>query len=97
VISLILPYWERQSATDAALSQMAFHYRKLDLEVIIVDDGSPKPFSAGCAMPFTVKVLRLPEKSIPLNPCGSGGIQRGLHRAIEPGDHPQKADFGGHA
>ena len=40
MISLILPYFERQSATDDSLRLMAMHYHDLDLEIIIVDDGS---------------------------------------------------------
>lgn len=44
------------------------HYRDLDLEIIIVDDGSREPFSAP-PYPLNIRVVTLPKKSGPLNPC----------------------------
>lgn len=69
MISLILPYWKRQRAADDALELMAASYPALDLEVIIVDDGSPIPYMAPDGMPWPVRVVRLPHKAGPLNPC----------------------------
>lgn len=69
MLSLVMPYWQRRAATDASLAAMAAHYRDLDMEVVIVDDGSPEPYHAPMGLPWPVRVLRLPEKSGPLNPC----------------------------
>lgn len=69
MISLILPYWQRQAATDAALARMAALYFDIDLEVIVVDDGSPVPYIRREGYPFAVRSVRLPVKSGPLNPC----------------------------
>lgn len=65
MISLILPYWDRQEAADKALRLLAETYRWLDIEVVVVDDGS------GFVTPLVdlnLKVIRLPEKSIPMCP-----------------------------
>jgi len=64
VISLILPYWDRQEAADKALRLLAKHYQGLDLEVIVVDDGNKVPFVCP-DVPLHVRVIRLPEKSEP--------------------------------
>lgn len=69
MLSLVMPYWRRRAATDAALAAMAAHYRDLDMEIVIVDDGSPEPYHAPAGLPWPVKVVRLPEKAGPLNPC----------------------------
>lgn len=69
MLSIILPYFQRQAATDESLRLMVAHYFDMDLEIIIVDDGSPVPFQASASMPLNIKVIRLPEKSNPLNPC----------------------------
>jgi GT2 family glycosyltransferase len=68
MISLILPYWDRQAAADRALATLAAAYRGMDgLEVIVVDDGTPRPF----IVPPTglrVRVLRLEKKDYPRSP-----------------------------
>lgn len=69
MISLILPYWQRQGATDRSLELMARHYRELHMEVIVVDDGSPTPYAPPSGTPFPVRVIRLPAKTRPLDPC----------------------------
>ena len=48
MISLILPYWMRQEAADVALASIDRLYAGLDLEVIVVDDGSVIPFVSPC-------------------------------------------------
>jgi hypothetical protein len=48
---------------------MAELYPSLDMEVIVVDDGSSEPYCAPEGMPWRVNVIRLPAKSYPLNPC----------------------------
>lgn len=67
-ISLILPYWDRQQATVRALDCLATHYAEMDLEVIVVDDGSPAPFQPP-SLPLRLRVIRLPGKVVPRNPC----------------------------
>lgn len=79
MISLILPYWNRQRAASYALTMLAVQYEGLDLEVIVVDDGSPEPFVAPEQLPFAVKVIRLEVKDVPLNPCVP--INRGVDAA----------------
>jgi hypothetical protein len=69
MISLVLTYWNRQRAADDALEMLAACYPSLDMEVVIVDDGSPVPFVNRPGMPWPVRVVRLPEKAGPLNPC----------------------------
>ena len=57
MISLILPYWNRQKAANEALALLDRHYREMDLEIIVIDDGSTPPFEHDF-----VKIIRLPEK-----------------------------------
>lgn len=68
MISLILPYWDRQAAANRALGLIAKQYADLDLEVVVVDDGNPKPFQLPPVVPKNLLVLRLPEKCEPLSP-----------------------------
>lgn len=69
MISLILPYWSRQEATTEALWSMVRQYwTYLDLEIIVVDDGSPVPFVKPI-VPLDIKVVRLKTKHHALNPC----------------------------
>lgn len=64
MISLILPYWDRQEAADRAILQLAKVYKDFDLEVIVVDDGNFIPFrSPECDL--NIKIVRLPRKSGP--------------------------------
>lgn len=69
MISLVLPYWERQQASDRALHLMARQYPDLALEVIVVDDGSAIPYAPPARMPWPVRVIHGPRKDGPLNPC----------------------------
>lgn len=66
-ISLILPYWKRQAAADAALARLAAFYPYLDLEVIVVDDGDPEPFEVPL-LDMNLVCMRLPKKNRPLSP-----------------------------
>jgi hypothetical protein len=68
-LSLVLPYWQRQKAADEAFQGMARVYAGLDLEVIVVDDGSPVPYAPPSGMPWPVRVVSLPGKTEPKNPC----------------------------
>lgn len=72
MISIILPYWNRQAAADKALDLIAKNYADLDLEVVVVDDGSPKPFRHPGFNPDIKPVLRLvtlPRKFEPKATC----------------------------
>lgn len=71
-ISIIWPYWERFAATQAGLVDMARRYPDEALEVLIVDDGSPREPAAGLAdfpAPWPIEVITLPRKEVPKNPC----------------------------
>lgn len=63
MISLILPYWDRQEAANKALKSLEI-YKDLDLEVVIVDDGNKIPFKVP-ESPLNIKIITLPEKDIP--------------------------------
>lgn len=70
MLSLILPYWDRQEATDRSLALLAERYADLlDLEIVIVDDGSPVPYKAPQDYPLRLRIVRLPPKDGPKNPC----------------------------
>lgn len=67
VLSLVLPYWDRQEAADKALRQLAATYPALDMEVIVVDDGN----AVRLVVPdvaLNIRVINLPEKTIPKGP-----------------------------
>lgn len=68
MISLILPYYSRPEAADKALRLLADTYRGVDMEVVVVDDGSPVPFLAP-AVDLNIKVLTLPKKPGPMCPA----------------------------
>jgi len=78
MISLIWPYWQREAVANVSVSLLARHYADIELELIIVDDGTPQPYKAPAA-PFPIKVIRLPTKHAPLNPCVP--INRGVDAA----------------
>lgn len=62
MISVCMPYWQRQGELDRSLAA----YRRLykGIEISVCDDGSPEPVDApGCV------VTRLPAKAVGLNAC----------------------------
>ena len=66
MLSVILPYWRRAPAAQAALALYEKNYAgKLDFEVILVDDGS---HDIDIAYPW-LRIERLPKKNVPKNPC----------------------------
>ena len=68
MISLVLPFWNRQKVADLAVSHLDRCYAGLDLEVIIVDDGSDIEY----VKPVTrldLKVVTLPKKNGPMSAC----------------------------
>lgn len=64
MISICMPYWQRQRELDRSLAAYRRVYQHLALEISIADDGSPEPVAA----PECV-VTRLPAKTVGLNPC----------------------------
>lgn len=79
MISLVLPYWKRQEAANAALRLLAKHYATLDLEVIVVDDGDPEPFISP-PLPLHIRIVRLPSKQSTKSPCVP--INRGVRASV---------------
>lgn len=78
MISVVMPYWERSFALAGALALFALHYAEAKIEVVVVDDGSEdKPVLD--TYPFPVRVLTLPRKPAPMNPCVP--INRGVEAA----------------
>jgi hypothetical protein len=72
LVSIVWPYWERFEATFAGLRNMAASYPSADVEVVIVDDGSPTQPAAALGhfpAPWPVRVITLPRKYVPKNPC----------------------------
>ena len=68
MISIVLPYWDRQEAANHALALLSQHYAGLDLEVIVVDDGNAVPFVVP-EVALNVRVLYLPKKDGPKSSC----------------------------
>lgn len=64
MISLILPYWDRQEAANKAIHLLEKQYPGMDLEVVVVDDGNKIPFVSP-ATSLNLKVIRLPNKPNP--------------------------------
>lgn len=76
MISLILPYWNRQDAADRALRSLADAYPVMPFEVIVVDDGSAIPFQVP-DVPLNIRVITLPQKNEPKSPatCWNVGVR----------------------
>jgi glycosyltransferase involved in cell wall biosynthesis len=66
MISICMPYYDRQERLNDALLKYDEIYKDFDLEIVIVDDGSPEPIEVETSFPHTI--LTLP-KTGPLNPC----------------------------
>jgi glycosyltransferase involved in cell wall biosynthesis len=77
-VSLILPYWQRPAAVEKALVTLKPELERIQLEIIVVDDGSPMPFVRPPEW-SDIEVVRLPLKDRPLNPCVP--INRGVEVA----------------
>ena len=69
MISLILPFWNRKEAADRAFESLR-QYEGLDLEIVLVDDGSAEPYTAP-ASALNVVYLRLPFHDVPRSPLGA--------------------------
>lgn len=81
MISLILPYWDRQAAADRALESLVCE--GTDFEVVIVDDGNPVPFRTP-DLPLDIRVIRLPKKEQALSPvvAWNEGVKYAKHETI---------------
>lgn len=69
MISVVMPYWRRQAILDQSLATYRSLYPHEDLEIIVVDDGSPEPAEVRGEFPWPVRVVRLTAKDTALNPC----------------------------
>lgn len=69
LISVVMPYWRRQRALLVNVENYSRLYDDEDVEMIVVDDGSPEPAVVPAGLPIMVTVLRLPKKFAALNPC----------------------------
>lgn len=69
MISVVMPYWRRQTILERNLATYRTLYPHDDIEIVIVDDGSPEPALAHGGFPWPVKIIRLPRKETALNPC----------------------------
>ena len=65
MISICVPYWNRQEALDRMFEECARLYPDLDLGFSVCDDGSPMQ----AKVPEGVTLTRLPKKEGALNPC----------------------------
>ena len=83
MISLILPYWDRQEAADKAFELLAKHYADLDLEVVVVDDGNAVPFRVP-DVPLNIQVVRLPRKDhpTPQSKAWNAGVEAASYEII---------------
>lgn len=64
MISIVMPYYERQALLDRGLASIRAQYDAEAFDIVICDDGSPTPVQApGC------HVVTLPKKNYALNPC----------------------------
>lgn len=79
MLSVVMPYWNRNNLLNKTLESYVQFYSGLDMEVIVVDDGSPQR-AAPIQTPFQVKVIRLPDKDMPKNPCVP--INAGVREAV---------------
>ncbi len=65
MISVCMPYWNRQRALDEMFINLAAMYPGLEREISVCDDGTQPP----AVVPRGTILSRLPRKDRPLNPC----------------------------
>jgi glycosyltransferase involved in cell wall biosynthesis len=79
-ISVVMPYWMRSNATRKTLASYRELYDPQEVEVVIVDDGSPNdPARALVGEYPNLRLVELPIKERALNPCVP--INRGVEAA----------------
>lgn len=64
MISVLMPYWNRQEAADTALTLFAKTYPDFEGEILVVDDGNAVPFRVP-DVPLPISVFRMPVKDAP--------------------------------
>lgn len=69
MISVVMPYWRRPDILRANVAHYCKLYSGLDVEIVIVDDGSPERAAMPVDAPFPVRAVLLPEKAVAKNPC----------------------------
>lgn len=70
MISVCVPYWQRQASLDRMFTTYATQYPHLDLQFSICDDGSPTlARSSKFAFSRLPIMTYLPQKQRALNPC----------------------------
>lgn len=69
MISIIMPYWNRNKLLARSLRRMSELYLGYDIEIIIADDGSEEECNVPLQSPWFIRVLSLPHKTQALNPC----------------------------
>lgn len=79
MISIVMPYWQRQWAATVGIDSLVRCYGEMDLELVVVDDGSPEPYRPPKRLPWPVQVIRMPDKTEVKNPCVP--INRGVEAA----------------
>lgn len=67
-ISIVAPYWNRNGAANIALRLIDQHYKHLDLQYVMVDDGSKEEFVPEGDWPW-LDIVKLPRKDVAMNPC----------------------------
>lgn len=67
VLSIIMPYWNRSELLSKTLKSYDRLY-DMNMEVVIVDDGSSQPPDPPTTR-FPVHIVTLPQKKEPKNPC----------------------------
>lgn len=67
MLSLVMPYWNREKQLKASLERYERLYPSLHMEVVIANDGSQEPEVGNYSFP--VRIKNLPKKDYPLNPC----------------------------
>jgi len=90
-ISIVWPYWQRGAAMLRGLASMLDHYSNEDVEIVVVDDGSPVDSAAEALARVIIpmrmdggpclrmSLMQLPVRQEPLNPCVP--INRGVAAA----------------
>lgn len=78
MISMVMPYWNRNAATNRAMWLIEKQYKNLDLEIVIVDDGSKEEFIPEGDWPW-IKIIKLPRKDVAMDSCVP--INRGVQES----------------
>lgn len=68
MISICMPYYDRFDRLAESIASMERYYYARDIEIIIIDDGSPQPITELNTI-LDVTVIQLPGPKPPRNPC----------------------------